>query len=109
MFFLATMPFMYCNAPSAVATIRKPVVATHAGAGHVTLADGASFEITTDDKSFIVQLRKSDRVQLCYAPAQRFADAGPGARMAIAGNVRTGAYAYELAYPAKTRRFTPQE
>jgi len=40
MIFLAAIPFMYCDAPSAVVTIRKAVDATHAGAGHVTVSAG---------------------------------------------------------------------
>jgi hypothetical protein len=102
MFMLTIVPFMYCDAPSAVVSIRKAVDATHAGAGHVTLADGASFEVTKPDgDTFVVRLRRSDRVMMCYAPPQTFAGAGPGARMAIAGIVRTGDYLYALAYPAK--------
>ena len=73
------------------------------------LADGASFEITkaeagagpSDGDRFVATLRKTDAVQVCYAPPQRFADAGPAARMAIAGIVRTGDYVIALAYPAK--------
>ena len=95
--------FMSCDAPSAVVSIRKPADATHAGAGHVALADGASFEVTTSDASFVQRLRTTDRVELCYAPVQRFADAGPTARMAIAGNVRTSDYVFELAYPASAK------
>ena len=102
MIILATLPFMYCDAPSAVVSIRKAVDESHAGAGQVKLASGASFEVTKpDDDSFVVRLRKSDSVAICYAPPQRFADAGPTARMAIAGNVRTSDYLYTLAYPAK--------
>ncbi len=102
MIVLATLPFMYCDAPSSVVSIRKAVDATHAGAGHVTLASGASFEVSKPDgDAFVVRLRKGDRVAMCYAPSQRFADAGPAARMAIAGDVRTSDYLYTLAYPAK--------
>ena len=105
---LAAPPFMFCAAPSRVASMRKPVDATHAGAGSVTLASGASFEIEkgapgqppSEDDTFFARLRASDRVQMCYAPPQRFADAGPSARMAIAGVVRTGDAIYVLAYPA---------
>ena len=85
---------MYCDAPAAVAAIRKPVDTTHAGAGSVKLANGTSLEITKPDDN--------DRVQICYAPPQHFADAGPAARMAIAGIVRTGDYIFTLAYPMKT-------
>jgi hypothetical protein len=94
---------MYCDAPAAVAAIRKPVDTTHAGAGSVKLANGTSLEITKpDDNEFALRLRRTDRVQICYAPPQHFADAGPAARMAIAGIVRTGDYIFTLAYPMKT-------
>jgi hypothetical protein len=36
---------------------------------------------------------------MCYAPSQRWADAGPTARMAIVGDVESKAYIYVLAYP----------
>ena len=76
----------------------------------MTLVGGARFEITAPygsppnpDSDFVVKLRKSDHIQLCYAPAQKWADAGPGARMAIVGDVESGAYMYALAYPKGTR------
>ena len=88
---------------SAVTSIRPPADATHAGAGHVTLADGASFEITMDDKSFLVSLHTA---AIAFSSATRLRnaspDAGSRARMAIAGNTRTGDSVYELAYPAHT-------
>jgi hypothetical protein len=100
------MPFMYCDAPTTVASIRPATSQGHAGHGMVTLKDGASFEITTPDaggpdSDFVVKLRKTDHIQMCYAPAQQWADAGPGARMAIVGDMDNRAYMYALAYPAK--------
>lgn len=97
---------MYCDAPATIAHIRAAADQTHAGSGNVTLASGASFEITTphpanDQTEFLTKLKKSDRIQLCYAPPQRWADAGPTARMAIAGDLESKAYIYVLAYPAK--------
>ncbi|MGC2634643.1 MAG: hypothetical protein WA215_10575 [Candidatus Cybelea sp.] len=98
------MPFMYCDPPATVTQIRPAVDQTHAGSGRVTLAGGATFEITTshpanDQTEFLVKLRKSDHIQMCYAPSQRWADAGPTARMAIVGDVESKAYIYVLAYP----------
>lgn len=102
------MPFMYCDAPSTIAQIRPAADETHAGAGRVTLASGATFEITvahpanpSPESDFVVKLRKTDKIQLCYAPPQKWADAGPTARMAIVGDLNNGAYFYGLAYPAK--------
>jgi hypothetical protein len=98
------MPFMYCDPPTTIARIRPAVDQTHAGSGRVTLTGGATFEITTaqpanDQTEFLVKLRKSDHIQICYAPSQRWADAGPAARMAIVGDVASKAYIYVLAYP----------
>lgn len=98
------MPFMYCDPPAAISHIRPATDQSHAGSGNVTLASGATFEVTTPypmspDTDFIVKLRKSDHIQVCYAPAQRWADAGPTARMAIVGDLESGAYMYVLAYP----------
>ena len=98
------MPFMYCDPPATIAHIHQAADQTHAGSGTVTLAGGASFEITTahpanDQTEFLVKLKKTDRIQLCYAPSQRWADAGPTARMAIAGDLESKAYIYVLAYP----------
>ena len=78
----------------------------HADHGMVTLASGASFEINkysyeTPEGDFVVKLRKGDRVQMCYAPSQTWADAGPNARMAIIGDLENRAYMYGLAYPAQ--------
>ena len=90
---------MYCDVPAHVASIRKPVSAAHVGAGSVTLANGASFEISQGD-GFIVRLRVGDTIQICYAPSQHWADEAPTARMAIAGNLRTGEYLYTVGHPA---------
>jgi hypothetical protein len=95
---------MYCDPPATIAQIRPAVDQTHAGSGRVTLTGGATFEITTshptnDQTEFLVKLRKSDHIQICYAPSQRWADAGPTARMAIVGDVESKAYIYVLAYP----------
>jgi hypothetical protein len=95
---------MYCDPPAIVAQIRPAVDQTHAGGGRVTLAGGATFEITTphpanDQTEFVLKLRKTDHIQVCYAPSQRWADAGPTARMAIVGDVESKAYIYVLAYP----------
>jgi predicted secreted protein len=98
------VPFMYCDPPATIAQIRPAVDQTHAGSGRVTLSGGATFEITTphpanDQSEFVVKLRQSDHIQMCYAPSQRWADAGPTARMAIVGDVESKAYIYVLAYP----------
>ena len=98
------MPFMYCDPPATVAHIRPAADQTHAGSGTVILAGGASFEITTphpanDQTEFLTKLKKTDRIQVCYAPSQRWADAGPTARMAIVGDLESKAYIYVLAYP----------
>lgn len=95
---------MYCDPPAAIAHIRRAVDQTHVGSGSVTLVGGASFEITTphpanDQTEFLVKLKKTDRIQICYAPPQRWADAGPTARMAIVGDLESKAYIYVLAYP----------
>jgi hypothetical protein len=97
---------MYCDAPATIAHIRPAADQTHAGSGIVTLAGGASFEITTphpanDQTEFLTKLKKTDHIQVCYAPSQRWADAGPTARMAIAGDVESKAYIYVLAYPKR--------
>jgi hypothetical protein len=98
------MPFMYCDPPATIAHIRPAADQTHAGSGTVTLASGASFEVTTphpanDQTEFLTKLKKTDRIQVCYAPPQRWADAGPTARMAIVGDLESKAYIYVLAYP----------
>jgi hypothetical protein len=98
------MPFMYCDPPASIAHIRPAVDQTHVGSGNVTLSSGATFAITAshpanDQTEFLVKLKKSDRIQICYAPPQRWADAGPTARMAIVGDLESKAYIYVLAYP----------
>jgi hypothetical protein len=70
----------------------------------VTLKSGASFEISMPEPNspegdFVIKLRKTDRIQLCYAPAQQWADAGPNARMAIIGDLDNKDYMYALSYP----------
>jgi hypothetical protein len=100
------MPFMYCDPPTTIADIRPAVDKSHAGSGTVTLASGASFEITVPKPSnnqteFLNKLKQTDQIQICYAPPQKWADAGPTARMAIVGDLTTNAYIYVLAYPAK--------
>jgi hypothetical protein len=97
---------MYCDPPATIAHIRSAVDQTHAGSGTVALSSGATFEITTpkpanDQTEFLVKLKKSDHIQLCYAPSQGWADAGPTARMAIVGDLESKAYIYVLAYPGK--------
>jgi hypothetical protein len=99
------MPFMYCDVPARVTHIRPATGEGHANHGLVTLASGASFEINqssipTPEGDFVIKLRVGDRLQMCYAPKQRWADAGDDARMAIIGDVENGAYMYDLAYPA---------
>jgi len=96
------MPFMYCDPPAAIVQIRPAVDQSHVGAGMIKLKSGATFQISTPDSNdgdFLKHLKKTDHIQLCYAPSQRWADAGPTARMAIAGDVESKAYTYTLAYP----------
>jgi hypothetical protein len=98
------MPFMYCDPPATVAHIRPAVDQSKVGSGAVTLSSGASFQITTihprnDQTEFLEKLRKSDRIQVCYAPSQIWADAPPTARMAIVGDLESRAYIYVLAFP----------
>ncbi len=100
------MPFMYCDPPSAVVRIVPPTGPSHAGVGRATLASGATFEIwmaqgNSPSDGFVVKLRKTDHIEMCYAPPQTWADEGPGARMAIIGDVEDGEYMYGVAYPAK--------
>ncbi len=97
---------MYCDPPATIAHIRPAADQTHAGSGTIVLTGGASFEITTphpanDQTEFLTKLKKTDHIQVCYAPPQRWADAGPTARMAIAGDVESNAYIYVLAYPRR--------
>lgn len=108
------MPFMYCDPPAAIVSIRSAVDDTHAGSGSVKLASGASFEISvarpaapSSESAFVVKLRKTDRIQLCYAPPQRWADAGANARMAIVGDLENGDYFFGLAYPSGKLRQSP--
>ncbi|HEY6486787.1 MAG TPA: hypothetical protein VIX83_10425 [Candidatus Cybelea sp.] len=100
------MAFMYCDPPAVVSRIQPAVDQTHAGSGTVTLASGATFQITTpkpanDQTEFLNKLKKTDHIQMCYAPPQHWADAGPTARMAIVGDLESKAYIYVLAYPTK--------
>lgn len=98
------MPFMYCDPPTTITHIRPAVDDTHAGSGSVTLKSGASFQITTpkgQDGDFVVKLSPSDKIQMCYAPHQKWADAGANARMAIVGNLNNALYIYTLSYPSK--------
>ena len=102
------MPFMYCDPPTKIVSIQLATDASHAGSGHVKLASGATFQITIPigegpDSMFAAHLRKTDRIQLCYAPSQRWADAGPRARMAIVGNLANADYTYALAYPGEKK------
>ena len=98
------MPFMYCDPPAAISHIRPATGDYHAASGLVTLASGTAFEIgpvepRNNETDFVALLRSGDRVQMCYAPTQVWADAPPTARMAIAGNLRNGKYIYVLSYP----------
>lgn len=95
---------MYCDPLATIAHVRAAVDQSHAGSGSLTLSSGASFQITTvhpenDQTEFIQKLKKSDHIQICYAPPQRWADAPPTARMAIAGDLESKAYIYVLAFP----------
>jgi hypothetical protein len=98
------MPFMYCDPPARVAHIRPATDQSHAGSGMVTLANGAWFEISVPGQSpqgdFVVKLRKGDRIQMCYGPAQTWADEPANARMAIVGDLENQAYFYGTAMPA---------
>lgn len=103
------MPFMYCDPPASIIHIRPATNQSHAGSGIVKLSSGTTFEITTPypespDSDFLIKLRKSDHIQICYAPPQKWADAGPDARMAIVGDVESGAYMYVLSYPKVVRQ-----
>ena len=97
------MPFMYCDPPTTIAHIRPATGQSHAQSGRVTLGSGATFEIGKPnggpDDAFLQKLRKTDHIQICYAPPQVWADEGPGARMAIIGDVETHAYLYGVATP----------
>jgi hypothetical protein len=97
---------MYCDPPTTITHIRPAVNESHAGAGLVTLKNGASFQITTTtaggpDSDFVVKLRPTDRIQMCYAPPQKWADASANARMAIVGDLDNSMYMYTLVYPGR--------
>lgn len=102
------MPFMYCDPPARITFVKPATSDTHMGSGYVKLSSGATFSIITPfaaaykpEALFVMKLRKTDRIQLCYAPPQTWADAGPTARMAIVGDVESGAYTYTRSYPGK--------
>jgi len=98
------VPFMYCDPPTTIAHIQPATDETHVGHGTVKLTSGAQFQIgvpysATGPDEFLITLRKTDHIQLCYAPTQKWADAGATARMAIVGDVESGKYTYTIAYP----------
>jgi len=100
------MPFMYCDPPAHVVHIRPATGQSHADHGLVTLANGASFEITqssypTPDDDFVVKLRKGDRIEMCYGPSQTWADEPSRVRMAIIGDLENAAYFYGPATPMR--------
>ncbi len=104
------MPFMYCDPPAPIAHVRPATGPAHAQSGLITLASGATFEISTphggaspQGDPFLVKMRKHDRIQICYAPPQTWADEGPDARMAIIGDVESRAYMYGVATPGQAR------
>ncbi len=101
------MPFMYCSPPAAIVRVIPATGDSHAGLGEVVLSSGASFRITTPygepspDRDFVVKMRRGDHVQMCYGPAQHWADADPSARMAIIGDLDDSQYFYGLANPGR--------
>lgn len=104
------MPFMYCDPQSVIVHIRPATGPSHAQSGRITLASGAEFEISTpyggpspEGDPFLIKLRKTDHVQICYGPQQTWADEGPNARMSIIGDVESGAYFYGVASPGRAK------
>jgi hypothetical protein len=102
----ASQTFMYCDAPTPITSLRPATGPSQAEQGYVRLRGGAAFEITTPyvpepdpSSDFARQLRKTDHIQLCFGPPQHFMGAGSRARLAIVGDVETGASMYAIAYP----------
>lgn len=103
------MPFMYCDSPAAIAHVRPATGPAHYQHGQITLASGATIEISTATTQsggtdpFLAKLRPAHHLQICYAPPQRWADEPPAARMALVGDVETGEYMYGVAIPGANK------
>lgn len=82
---------MLCTA-AAVSAIRMPAGPAKYQEGTITLADGTTFAVEGDANGtqFVRDLRSGDRVEICFGPARRWADAPPTAREGFAVAVRTG-------------------
>lgn len=101
---------MYCDQPSAIVQIRRATGPAHYQHGIVTLASGATFEISTPydgpspiGDAFLIKLRRTDHIQICYGPAQTWADEPPSARMAIIGDVESSEYFYGVGFPSRAK------
>ena len=106
---------MLCTAAD-VAAIRQPAGPAHYEAGRVKLADGTTFEVGGDanGKAFLANVKTGDRINVCFAGPQRWADEPPDARQAWAYAERRnvtlatvgvpGANAQQVPLPANRRR-----
>lgn len=99
---------MLCTA-AAVAAIRQPAGPAHYEAGQVKLADGTTFEVWGDGngKAFLHNVKTGDRVEVCFAGPQRWADEPPDARQAWALAVRRNVTLSTVGIPGKNAQTFP--
>jgi hypothetical protein len=75
---------------AAITAIHAPTGPAHYQAGRITLADGTNFEVWGDaqGKAFLKNVQTGDRIEMCFAGPQVWADEPPDARQAWALDVR---------------------
>jgi hypothetical protein len=117
------MPFMYCLPPAAIVEalpngFSGPSAESRANPMQmisVRLKNGVSFDVLNDVRGngqewlFSQHLRKSDHIEVCFAPPVRFPghpELATNDRYAIVGDVESGEFAYVL---TKRKQVVSQE
>jgi hypothetical protein len=92
-----------------VAAIHAPSGPAHYQAGRVQLSDGTEFEVWGDanGKAFLKNLRTGDRIEMCFAGPQKWADEPPDARQGWALDVRANVAYTTVGIPGRNASTFP--